>query len=208
MSGKIFGIGFTKTGITSLTRALEILGYHTYQNLVINTRRGLKIDRPIDAQKILPPALKITSRYDAVSDDPWPMLFREMDRAFPGSKFILTIRKPDRWIASMVRHFADEPADYRQWIYGRPWPKGNENHYCDIYEKHNTAVRAYFSSRPGDLLELDAEQGDGWEKLALFLDKAPPQGPYPRENTAEQREKDLRQPKQRFYRAIRKILGP
>jgi hypothetical protein len=204
MSEKIFGIGFTKTGITSLSRALEILGYRVYQNLVINTRRSLKISRPVTTEKILPHALAVVPRFDVVTDDPWPLLYREMDAAFPNSRFILTSRDLQNWITSMLRHFGDDSGDYRQWIYGAAWPRGNEDHYCEVYNSHNRAVRAYFAARPQDFLELDAEKGEGWEKLAPFLGKTAPPFAYPHENSAEERERELRRPGQRLMRVVRK----
>ena len=57
----------------------------------------------------------------------------------------------------------------RTWIYGQGCPEGNENIYLERFERHNREVLEHFRERPDDLLIMDFSQGDGWEKLALFL---------------------------------------
>ena len=107
---KVFCVGFHKTGTKSLARALEILGYR------VTGPNGAR--DPRIAERALPMALDIASRFDAFNDNPWSVLFRELDAAFPGSRFILTLRAPDSWIDSVVRHFGDERTPMREWIYG------------------------------------------------------------------------------------------
>jgi hypothetical protein len=89
---KVFCIGFQKTGKTSLESALKVLGYRVTsvfgRDLPIETLRR-------DYVRI---GLQIARDYDAVQDMPWPQMYRELDATFPGSKFILTWREPDRWL--------------------------------------------------------------------------------------------------------------
>src|SRR5438105_12611610 len=154
---KIFGIGFHKTGTSSLQRALEILGYRCcsdvgiYDENITHTARNL--------------AFALIPKFDAFRDNPWPILFKELDAHIPRSKFILTVRDENKWIQSVVNHFGTNVTPMRKWIYGVGFPKGNESIYLDRYRAHNRDVRAYFSNRPGDLLEIDITAAPSREKL-------------------------------------------
>jgi hypothetical protein len=130
----------------------------------------------------------LVRQFDAFQDNPWPIIFREMDRAYPGSRFILTIRQPDQWIRSLVRHFGTAETPMRRWIYGVGSPLGNEDAYLRRYDKHNREVREYFAMRPGDLLEFDVARGDEWRKLCPFLGLPVRHGPFPHRNSAVERE--------------------
>lgn len=189
MTQKIFGIGFQKTGTSSLNRALAMLGYRAGGGLRVNHPKGIAIAPPLTREKILPAAFIRAREADAFSDNPWPLLYRELDAAFAGSKFILTFRDPDPWLASMVRHFGDKPSDMMQWIYGVPCPKGNEMRCVHVYAGHNAAVRSYFAGRPNDFLEMDFERGDGWLELCSFLHRPVPAKPFPHDNAADDRDR-------------------
>lgn len=53
-------------------------------------------------------ALELARQFDAFGDNPWAVLYRELDTTFPGSKFILTTRDPDKWYASACKYFGDK----------------------------------------------------------------------------------------------------
>ena len=87
MKTKVFGIGFHKTAPTSLAKALSYLGYRvTGPNWV---------DNPNPLEKVCKMAFELANKFDAFQDNPWPILYKELDRKFPGSKFILTLRPSD-----------------------------------------------------------------------------------------------------------------
>ena len=75
---KVFCIGFHKTGTKSLARALEILGYR------VTGPNGTR--DPRIAERALPMALDIAARFDAFNDNPWPILFRELDAGLSGQQ--------------------------------------------------------------------------------------------------------------------------
>jgi hypothetical protein len=113
------------------------------------------------------------------------MIYADLDRRFPGSRFVLTVRKDTQtWLRSFQGHHARE-FGHRLDDEGRApdgstvpvWPDGVRG-----YERHNDAVRAYFRDRPRDLLEISWERGDGWEKLCGFLRVPVPPVPVPHEN--------------------------
>ncbi len=171
---KVLGIGFHKTGTTSLHKALRILGYD-----VCGPRRELASDLiKGDYSKIL----KITMHYNAFEDNPWPLLFRLFDKTYPNCKFVLTIRDEKKWINSVKNHFGFRKTKMRQWIYGVGSPVGNEDIYLKRYRRHNREVKKYFANRPNDLLILSLEQGHGWKELCSFLDHEIPNNSFPHAN--------------------------
>lgn len=176
---KVFGIGFHKTGTTSLGRALELLGYRV--------QGPFGITDPDIGEKALDRALELAEQYDAFQDFPWAVLYKELDQAYPNSKFILTVRPTDDWIDSVARHFGYRTNPIRTWIYGVGYPKGHEDVYIERYEKHNREVLDYFEDRPDDLLVLRVTEGEGWEKLCPFLGKDLPETNFPKANTTKQR---------------------
>jgi hypothetical protein len=126
------------------------------------------------------------AEYDAFEDNPWPVLYKELDQRFPGSKFVLTRRPAEAWIRSMVKDFATTETPMRRWIYGEDagCPEGNEDVYIARYERHNKEVLEYFKDRPDDLLVFDLPKGDGWDKLCGFLGHDIPNEPFPHANKA------------------------
>ena len=175
---KVFCIGFHKTGTTSLEMALKQLGYR------VTGCFGTK-DPDIDS-KVHEMAYAMVERYDAFEDNTWPVLYRELDERFPGSKFILTRRPAEAWIRSQVKDFARTETPMRRWIYGEGagCPEGNEDIYVSRYERHNREVLEYFASRPDDLLVFDLPEGDGWQRLCAFLGHEAPERPFPHANKA------------------------
>lgn len=179
MEPKVFGIGFHKTGTTSLGAALEQCGYDVCYGArplraALGHRRLIAHlhDRHFDS------ILDIAETFDAFVDNPWFMMYRELDERFPGSKFIQTVREESQWLASAVRYYGESHSELRQWIYGAGSPIGNEDAYLRRFRLHNDAVRAYFAARPGQLLVADWTTA-GWETLAEFLGREVPSGPFP-----------------------------
>ena len=180
MKPKVFCIGFHKTGTTSMKLALEQLGYR------VTGPNGTK-DPDIEA-KVVSMAYDLVEKFDAFQDNPWPILYKELDAKFPGSKFILTLRSPESWIKSQLKHFGNSQSPMRKWIYGVGCPKGNEDIYIKRFLLHYEEVKEYFKGREDDILEIDLSQGDGWEKLCLFLGLDVPDSPFPHANKASDRQ--------------------
>ncbi len=194
MGPKVFCIGFHKTGTSSLERALTILGYR------VTGPNGVR-DRNI-ARNVLSMAHSLVPRFDAFQDNPWPIIYQEMDQAYPGSKFILTQRDVEAWLRSQVRHFGKKTRPMRQWIYGAGCPQGNEDIYRQRFLRHYREVQAYFAERPDDLLVMDLAAGDGWDKLCPFLGVEIPDQAFPHANKAETRERRRQWPQR-----IRRFIG-
>ncbi len=170
---KVFCIGFHRTGTKSLATALESLGYR------VTGPNGAR--DPNIANNALALVLGLAGEFDALNDNPTTLLYKELDAAFPGSRFILTTRSTDAWLASAVRYFGTDQTPMREWIYGHGSPVGFESVYRKRYESHNAEVAAHFEGRP-DLLVLDFERGDGWPELCAFLGEDVPTAPFPHTN--------------------------
>jgi len=128
-------------------------------------------------------ALDYARRFDAVQDNPFPLLFRELDAEFPGSKFILTTEDPDVWIDRAVRYFGSNETPMRRWIYGKGSPIGNEALYLNRFKTHQNDVLDHFKNREGDLLVWPLTREPGWEKLCAFLGVDLPENTeFPHEN--------------------------
>ncbi len=177
---KVFGIGLSRTGTTSLTAALRILGYKSiHYPLCLVRIKGDELH--LDT--------KCVERYDALTDIPVARFYKELDQAFPGSKFILTVRDTTSWKKSMKR------LQYSLWVLGI-FPKVSKlvrdiygtSGYSDSdalvaqYERYVRDVRAHFSNRPSDLLVLDLTQKRDWEQLCVFLGKPIPHRAFPWQN--------------------------
>lgn len=170
---KIFGIGLSRTATTSLTRCLKILGYKSihYPYSVLKIKNDGKLD--IDMQKV--------SRFDALTDTPIAHFYKKLDKRFPGSKFILTIRDTKDWLYSIKKHFiAIRPLKITRKmdmldkeIYGSS--RFDEEIFKKAYEMHIQDVMKYFRHRPKDLLIMNICEGDGWEKLCNHLDRPLPE---------------------------------
>ena len=176
-SAKVFGIGFHKTGTSSLGKALEILGY--------KVSGAVGTHNPKIKEEVHQRAYSLLDKYDAFQDNPWPILYQELDQKCPGSKFILVIRPVDSWINSVVNHFQTRNTPMRELIYGVGHPKENEKIYIQRYEKHNDEVIEYFKGRPNDLLVIHLNEGKLWEKICPFLDKKIPEVEFPHVNKKE-----------------------
>lgn len=176
---KVFGIGFQKTGTTSLRDALIILGYRVCDGCG-------NADNPRISKIVYEICYKLIEQYDAFEDHPWSVLYKELDSKYPNSKFILTIRPTDQWIKSILSHFGQTYIPLHEWIYGVGYPEGNEDIYIHRYEKHNADILEYFKYRPNDLLILlldgSMNSHELWEKLCLFLGKPVPNEKFPCSN--------------------------
>ncbi len=198
-NAKIFGIGFHKTGTTSLIQALKILEY--------KCKGSFGVSDPDISRNVYDRAFSQVDNYDAFIGHPWTVIFRELDERYPGSKFILTLRPAEKWIASMTKHFGGETTPMRTWVYGAGCPEGNEQIYISRYEQHSRDVIEHFKNRPEDLLVLRLTEGDGWDKLCPFLGKDIPGVDFPYANKVNEREARFRIKRNPLLRIYTKAMS-
>ncbi len=163
--GKIICVGLAKTGITSLIAALKLQGYK--------------------AQKAYG---SIPERFDAIGDNLAAAQFKQLDKQFPRSRFILTIRDIKQWLKSWECHDAklQQRSGLPNWAkHGRSRVFGqiefNRSVWEETYHRHLSEVVSHFAGR-GDLLIFNPCAGDGWGQLCKFLDKPVPTVPFPWSN--------------------------
>jgi hypothetical protein len=145
-------------------------------------------------------------KFDAVKDTPWPVLYRDLDCAYPNSKFILVKRDSHKWLNSAIKDFGTEDNRIHEVIYGSPYPVGNEEQWLARYERHNEEVEEYFRDRPNDLLimSLESENFD-WEPLCEFLGHEVPNMSWPKANTYAQKRRLLL--RRKVAGRLKRIIG-
>jgi hypothetical protein len=181
---KIFCVGLHKTATTSLHHAMEILGLDSWHWSSAHTAKAIWREMNNDGTSAT------VDRYDALGDLPIPMLYRQLDRAYPGSRFILTLRDEASWLDAVRRHFDTRHNRFREgWskdpftnrvhqvLYGRQ--DFDAPTFLERYRRHNREVLAYFASRPQDLLTMEIGKDTGWDALCSFLDIPRPKMNYP-----------------------------
>jgi hypothetical protein len=178
-SPKIFCIGFHKTGTSSMAAALRMLGYSV-------TGPNGQHDPDIE-NNVYIMAEKLTEKYDAFQDNPWPIIYRWCHQQFPDAKFIFTVRDPEKWYRSQG-NFGERETPMRRWIYGKDAgsPIGNKACYIARYNAHNAEVREYFKNNP-NFVEVDITAGDGWEGICGLLGRPIPVEPFPHANPTRER---------------------
>lgn len=195
---KVFCIGFHKTGTSSLGVALEKLGYTVAGFYPF---RHLAQQDEIDLDELEALALRVAAEHDAAQDSPWPILYRQMDAAFPGSKFIHIVRDREAWLQSALKDFGENPNAMRKLIYGTPYPKGHEEIWRARYDEHNSAVHTYFADRPQDFISLNLDAGEvNWDKICAFLGAPVPNIPWPHAN-----KQSVKKRKMQLYKVMDKL---
>jgi len=175
--GKVFGIGLSKTGTTSLYAALHVLGYRsgTFGHMrALGLTDWFRGDFSVD----------YLEAFDAVTDLPIGCFFPQLDERYPNSRFILTVREIETWLSSCQKQFTREPdlapgftRDVHMAAYGIS--TFDDSRFRFVHETHRRNAEWYFQNRPSDLLILDIIGGEGWPKLCDFLGHPVPDVPFP-----------------------------
>lgn len=189
---KIFVVGRNKTGTTSTGRALASIGF--------------RLGKQSKAELLLEDWGKRDFRSivnhcrtaDAFQDIPFSLdyTYQIMDYAFPGSKFILTVRNSSQeWYNSLTRfqtkilgkNRLPTADDLKQFPYrhrrtGWLWRANqliygvderslyDKEIYIEHYESHKQKVVDYFQHRSEDLLVLNLSDSNSIQSLCEFLE--------------------------------------
>ncbi|MFZ5789775.1 MAG: sulfotransferase family protein [Pseudomonadota bacterium] len=183
---QFLGVGLSKTGTSSLHRAMRILGF---KSLHYDAVRLKNVILGIDNS----PDFKIYDDLDVVSDLPSAFFYKEFARAYPNLKFILTVRDEDEWWVSIRNHYRRHPVrserdnpfrwHLRHYVYGSAIP--NEFLFKKRFRDHNQAVMATIQA--DRLLVMNITAGDGWAALCDFVERPQPRGvPFPVANRAQE----------------------
>jgi hypothetical protein len=160
-AGKVFGIGLSRTGTTKLARVLGQLGYRT---------------RHFIPELFEPEDWSVVDTLDALADFPIQHLYKECDRRYPGSKFILTTRDVGSWLDSMkwmfkhgkvIWNWGPDTWKYLDRIYHTN--RFNQLVLTERWYAYHADVFEYFDGRDEDLLVLDISDGFDIEGICDFL---------------------------------------
>jgi len=175
---KILYLGYPKTGTSTFGTMCEVLGYKLYEN-------DLELQKAWN-RKEYDRLWEVADNYDVFEDTPWPYTYKEFDKKYPGTKFVLGVRPEDSWIKSLVYQSLRGTPEHRRDIadgyeheFGIRYLVLHEEELLEKYRTHNQNVRDYFKDRPNDFIEMSYWNGDGWEKLCKFLNKPVPNLPMP-----------------------------
>jgi hypothetical protein len=179
---KIVGIGLNRTGTTTLGVCLKRYGYHHTSM----HHQAFDLLQKGDMVALM----GLVAQFDSFDDWPWPLIYRQIDEAYPDSKFILTKRKSaEAWFESISRLAAlTGPTEYRRYVYGHAMPQGHKEEYMNCYHRHNQSVEEYFRDKPERLLVVSWDGGAGWNELCTFLGLEIPDAPFPHVNRSDRLE--------------------
>jgi hypothetical protein len=192
----VFGIGLSRTGTTSLTSALAILGYAS-RHFPDDPETQAEVRRVIvDCPHARPVQLPVLASVDALTDTPVCCIYQPLAESYPEAVFVLTQRDLGAWLASCRRYWAYVASPYfrrfpdadltryasliNRWLYGSA--TFDERMFAHAHAEYHARVEAFFAARPGRLLRLDICAGEGWAALCRFLSLPAPREPFPHEN--------------------------
>jgi len=184
---KIFVIGSNKTGTTSLSTALNMLGFSVCPEYCYEPNSSILKNFQISNYNELFTHIKY---FDAFQDRPWNHtdFYKILNEKYPDSKIILTIRDVDKWVTS-VKKWGNKiglinPKFYKivsQTCYGVDDYLSNEIILKEKYLERNNEILNYFKNKD-NLLVINVEKNDGWNILCPFLDCTIPDKLFPHLN--------------------------
>lgn len=171
---KIFIIGLPRTATTSVCLAMLNLGFKTAHTAY--TREAM-------------------SQAQVIADTPVFCDYRQLDRDYPGARFIYLSRELQLWLPSirqlLKRMYVNlQRSDggfnptlkrcYNQIFY--PLTRENldrDDFLLGCYQRHRQGVLDYFQGREQDLLILDVSRQESFSRLLAFLNITADEGtPY------------------------------
>lgn len=187
---RIFGIGFQRTGTTSLQGAFDIFGFDS------GHWESAEWAKTIWWEMNKWNRSRTLERHYALSDNPIPIMYERLDKAYPGSKFILTTRDETAWIKSVEKFWTYEGNPQRWFwdedgfshkmhsiIYGTP--EFDAGIFLERYRRHNAEVMAYFKGRT-DFMHIEINENAWMAPLSVFLRLPVVNQPFPHRNKGDQ----------------------
>lgn len=208
---KLINAGLGRTGTTSLKAALERLGFgpcfHMFD--IVGSVARLEQWEKIACDGQQPDWEAVFDGYTSAADGPCAIYYRQLMKAFPEAKIILTVRDAESWYQStydtlyqfVLKSEANPPEahSFQSRLYRMTntliWNGLFDGRFSDkeyairVFRTHNQLVAD--SVDPGSLLVYDVKQG--WEPLCAFLGVDPPPGDFPHVNDTASMRKVLAQ---------------
>ncbi|KAB2343607.1 sulfotransferase family protein [Actinomadura rudentiformis] len=206
---KLINTGLGRTGTTSLKGALEQLGYgpcfHMFD--IVGDEARIAEWEKVVCEGQDPDWEALFAGYTSAVDGPPAVYYREMMKAFPEAKMVLTVRDAERWYQStydtlyqfvlMNEKKAPPPNSLPARIYRvtstMVWNGlfdgrfSDKEHAIEVYHQHNKEIAQNID--PDRLLIYDVTQG--WEPLCAFLGVDVPSEDFPHLNDTESMRRQL-----------------
>ncbi len=170
-TAKIFIIGLPRTATTSVCLALMEQGFKTAHNAY--TQHAFL-------------------QAEVLADTPIFCDYQNLDRHFPGSKFIYLVREAEQWLPSIKQLLQRMYINLQRKDGGfNPHLKrcynevfsplteqnlNNDNFLLACYERHQQGIEVYFKSRTEDILTINVNDTNSYVKLLDFLNIEPSKG--------------------------------
>ena len=208
---KVLSLGFSRTGTQSMQEALTILGYPTYHfsKIFENVRdadvweealRAQADGRAVNWKQMLD---QVLGDYEAMTDAPAILFWRELLESYPDAKVVLVERDMEKWHPSVRGLWMGALNPFATYVlrFTDPFWFGRVVSLTMTYVKSFTGTsdpakaverapakyRAYYADIragvPKDRM-LEYQLGSGWEPLCSYLGKEVPNAPFPHRNEA------------------------
>jgi hypothetical protein len=192
-SGKIFVVGFNRTGTTSIQQSLQsgnvLCGPQILHERLLRDWAQRRFDRIV----------ALCRYYEGFQDYPFafPFTYQAMDQAFPDARFVLSMRdSAEQWYESLVGFeskalfggqtatwdlidrcsycYPGFVADASRLVYRwQDYGLYDRKHAIDLYNRHNDDVQEYFAHRSGKLIVINVAEADSYPRFAEFLNLPP-----------------------------------
>jgi len=191
---QVFGVGVGRTGTYSLKLAINQLGLGPCHHMeaVLN---NMPVQVPLWSAALAerPNWQAIYHGFESAVDWPTAGFFRELIKAYPSAKFVLTQRNPEHWadsfeatIYKLLAGREQGPPEMSAWlemvdgvIAKTGFPGGLErDDLIRAFVTHNEAVKTTIPA--GQLLVYEVKEG--WAPLCKFLNRRVPVEAFPRTN--------------------------
>jgi hypothetical protein len=174
---KILGVGLNKTGTTSVTKALDILGYKCLHNHELITAKYRNNELP-----------GLIDKYDFLCDGfCYTHMLQFLSENYPDAVFLCTQRPMEDWIISRTIHD----------LHARVcWPIVGRNRHIDtkmyeeIFYQHQQDIQTYLIDKGRNVFDLIVPQLN-WKVLCDIFDKPIPKQKFPHGNTGEYKLKQI-----------------
>lgn len=200
---KYFCIGRNKTGTTSLKKAFEELGF------VVGFQREAEFLMEDYFKDDFKRLIKYCATAEVFQDVPFslPNTYKVLDKEFPNSKFILTVRdSSEQWYNSVTKFHSKRFGNgvlpnrlvlkevsyvHKSWLYNNFIRKYGINDTDELYdkqkliahyEKHNQEILDYFKNRPQDLLVINLSNKESYTLFCDFIRVKSDKNSFPWEN--------------------------
>lgn len=183
---KIFGIGLARTGTTTLSKALEILGYKSV-HVECNVMEVTSVNG-VDSFEI---KKDVIEKNEAIIGTPLSPCYAKLAHKYPDALFILTIRDSISWLNSCSlgfiteKYMDDNHRALHRWLYDSILY--DRDKFLKGYTDFVTKVLSFFNNNfRHRLFAYNICSGIGWQPLCKFLKKSIPYCPMPHESKRRQ----------------------